>query len=745
LISLMLPFCGVRAACAGFEYPSALLEAYDADGSCWTGMDPYGQFPVLVGPERWLVGPPPSHLSAVTLLEDEWVHVAFSGIIVDGDGNDVLIDEPGRAGERALVFLTDGAGREHLLGEAVALGTGGQGMTRIGFDIAGVALPFAPRAVRVVAVDKGGGSPGFDVANVRARISHSSGLKAGCPHPHDGADGIAPDPRLVWSPGGLADKHLVRLSRSAADVDSEAAIVAHPPQPQDANTLQLEGLELGATYYWRVDELRESNPAVTRIGDPWSFTVVDRITVDDFESYDPWEWRLDDTWLSRGTIQAHQDLEFNVFNSCAQAMSIYYLYNSGLFTEVMRTIEPAQDWTQSGAAVLQLLFYGRPGNGTKGQMYVTLGDGVSEQAVPYVGRPVALATAGWHTWHIPLVEFDAVDLTHVTSMAIGLRQSNGQPTARGNGVLYFDDIALRPRLCPAPDVPPADLTADCRVDYRDLDELGRNWLAGRFGPHAIAAPNEPVLWYRFDGDTQDSAGQAHAFEEGRPDYVPGVVGQAIHFRHKGDAAVLTDATPVFSHIRDAITVTFWQYGEDSPHLNDTLCCSNYVYGQSNAALAIHLGIWGQPGRYQWDCGAPRPFANRLVGHHRRTSEWAGRWNHWAFTKDVHAGPDRARGTMEIYLNGVLYDRVTGADVPIEGIESLEVGTGWYGHYDGLVDDFRIYDYALTPREVAYLATLGTGVSPEPTAVEADLNRDGRVDLTDYAILASEWLDCALWP
>ncbi len=101
--------------------------------------------------------------------------------------------------------------------------------------------------------------------------------------------------------------------------------------------------------------------------------------------------------------------------------------------------------------------------------------------------------------------------------------------------------------------------------------------------------------------------------------------------------------------------------------------------------------------------------------------------------------------MEIYLNGVLYDRVTGADVPIRGVESLEIGTGWYGHYDGFVDEFRVYDYALTPREVAYLATLGTGVSPEPTLTEADLNADGRVDLTDYAILAAEWLDCALWP
>jgi hypothetical protein len=101
--------------------------------------------------------------------------------------------------------------------------------------------------------------------------------------------------------------------------------------------------------------------------------------------------------------------------------------------------------------------------------------------------------------------------------------------------------------------------------------------------------------------------------------------------------------------------------------------------------------------------------------------------------------------MQVYLHGGLYDRRNGADAPIEGIESLTLGAGWYGHYDGLLDDFRVYDYALTPAEVTYLATLGTGTPPDPTPAEADLNADGRVDLTDYAILAAAWLDNALWP
>ncbi|MHC4207770.1 MAG: hypothetical protein ACYSTT_24205 [Planctomycetota bacterium] len=45
-----------------------------------------------------------------------------------------------------------------------------------------------------------------------------------------------------------------------------------------------EGVQAGQTYYWRVDEVRSEDYA--KKGEIWSFTVVDYIIVDDFESYD---------------------------------------------------------------------------------------------------------------------------------------------------------------------------------------------------------------------------------------------------------------------------------------------------------------------------------------------------------------------------------------------------------------------------------------------------------------------------
>jgi len=101
--------------------------------------------------------------------------------------------------------------------------------------------------------------------------------------------------------------------------------------------------------------------------------------------------------------------------------------------------------------------------------------------------------------------------------------------------------------------------------------------------------------------------------------------------------------------------------------------------------------------------------------------------------------------MEIYLNGELYDRRTGTDTPITDITSFEIGTGWYGRYDGLIDDFRIYGYALSPAEIAHVATRGTGIFPQLPDSPADLNSDGSVNLRDLAILATRWLQNGLWP
>jgi hypothetical protein len=181
-VCLVLAFGGVvEAEGDALEYPCYLRDAYDAGGSCWTGMDAQGRYegPIRVVPEEWLVGPPPSEKSGVTLPPDHWVEVQFRGPIIDGPGDDIVITELGPVSEQARVFLTDGADREYLAGLAIAgsLGTGVD-PTEFGFDVSGFFLPFLPVTVRIIGIDNGGQAPGFDVASVRARIGADCGTAA---------------------------------------------------------------------------------------------------------------------------------------------------------------------------------------------------------------------------------------------------------------------------------------------------------------------------------------------------------------------------------------------------------------------------------------------------------------------------------------------------------------------------------------------------------------------------------------
>jgi hypothetical protein len=722
-----------------FEYPYYLVDAYNPDDDCWKGMNAQGAYQVVVIPEKWLVGPPLSDKSGVTLPPDHWVELKFHGKLVDGPGDDISLIELGPVEEEALIFITDGAGQEYLLGLAKS-GSVGQDVdpTQIDFDIAGIVLPFVPCAVRVVSLTLGGQSPGFDIANVRARIDGSCSEIASYPSPIDGAQNVCTDAVLSWLPGCSADKHTVYFGTSVSDVDADATPVSDPLQPQDVNSYDPCDLELSRTYVWRIDEVDLTSPNSPATGNVWSFTVADCLVVDDFESYDnsgnpvsgSWVPYDADVYISSETVQA-----------CTQTMVFKYYCYDRYYSDVLRTFTAPQDWASSGTKVLELFFRGQEANVGDVQMYITVSDGTASVIVPYDGDANDLKDETWRPWRIYLRDLTKLDLTHIESICLGVRPTRTEPIEEWYGAVYFDDIRVCTSRCFQENRPKADLTGDCAVGYEDLEEVAYSWLDREYNVYPVAAPNAPAVWYKFDGDTLDYSGNGYhgVSSSGSPTYVPGVYGQAISFDGKDTSLNVTGAAGLFGQISTAITIAFWQYGQDSPHHTDTLCCSDYVYGVKNPAIAIHLGCWRQPGQYRWDCGYPWSFDNRLGGNHRYKGEWAGRWNHWAFTKDAETG------VMQIFLNGVLYDSREGANSSISGITSFEIGRGWYGGYDGLIDDFRIYDYALSQPEIAYVATNGTGVFDQALLSPADLYADNQIDFKDFSILADNWLDEQLWP
>ena len=122
---------------------------------------------------------------------------------------------------------------------------------------------------RVDTVDKTGGTASGAVW----QFSTSDG-KTAEPSPGDKATGVPPDAVLTWKPGLAAVRHKVFLG-------TDYNLVKNATRPRELrvkgkkgkNTFKPAKLELGKTYYWRVDAVNKKWAESPWKGDIWSFTV----------------------------------------------------------------------------------------------------------------------------------------------------------------------------------------------------------------------------------------------------------------------------------------------------------------------------------------------------------------------------------------------------------------------------------------------------------------------------------------
>jgi hypothetical protein len=114
-------------------------------------------------------------------------------------------------------------------------------------------------------------------------------------------------------------------------------------------------------------------------------------------------------------------------------------------------------------------------------MYVAVANSTGPPAVVYHDNPDAAQMDTWSEWNIDLKEFQdkGVNLADVNSIALGFGDRNN-PQAGGSGKMYFDDIRLYRSRCVPDEVTlsAADLNSDCVVDFRDLEIMVGDWLAG---------------------------------------------------------------------------------------------------------------------------------------------------------------------------------------------------------------------------------------------------------------------------
>lgn len=267
--------------------------------------------------------------------------------------------------------------------------------------------------------------------------------------PFNGAVDVPQDAALSWKAGASAAAHDVYFGTDLASVTDAAGdnpMDVLLSQAQAETSYDPDGLlDYGQTYYWRIDEIDDSDNTVT--GHVWNFTVENYI-VDDFEDYNDYPpYEVFSTWVdgfgdpTNGSTAGYPEPDFNadehyvetkIVHGGNQSMPLFYNNAAGI-SEVTRTLNA--DWSDFNSLVIW--YYGDSENAAE-PMFATLDNAV----VTNDNADAALVTE-WTRWDISLAAFadQGVNLANVGSMSLGFG-NKANPTAGGEGVVYFDDIGL---------------------------------------------------------------------------------------------------------------------------------------------------------------------------------------------------------------------------------------------------------------------------------------------------------------
>ncbi len=277
------------------------------------------------------------------------------------------------------------------------------------------------------------------------------------PWPADGAQSVSNEMDLSWSPGRNAISYEVYFGTDPTALGQSSGGIYVPCTKFDPGLLQM-----GTTYYWRVDEISNADPHNSASTEPdetwkgpvWSFTTADHPVVDDFESYGDddsyyccnpvsftWIAWLPDRTSDLGPLFDLDPpfIERTIVYGGRQAMT--FDYNNVVppyYSEVERYYELPQDWTINEGDTLVLHVRGLPANDPE-PLYIAIQDSSNRICVvAHPDRQVLLA-AEWSEWKIPLSSLAGVNPARITKMYIGVGD-RAYPVPGGTGWLYVDDI-----------------------------------------------------------------------------------------------------------------------------------------------------------------------------------------------------------------------------------------------------------------------------------------------------------------
>jgi hypothetical protein len=247
------------------------------------------------------------------------------------------------------------------------------------------------------------------------------------------------------------------------------------------------------------------------------------------------------------------------------------------------------------------------------------------------------------------------------------------------------------------------------------------------------------VYYKFEKNLDDSVGRYHAVATGDPEYTPGPYCEAVDLDGIDDYVTLPAGVADTADITIAAWVN-WDGGGQWQRIfdfgNNT---TQYMFltprsGDNTLRFAITTAGNGSEQKVE---------AGGLT---------IGQWVHLAVTLEDDTG--------KLFVNGVLAD--SNASMTLNPSD-FNPGNNYIGKsqwpdplFDGRIDDFRIYHYALSPGRIAELADmkmntddlsilvswwlwLTTDCGEESECLTMDINGDQKIDLLDFLRLASRWM------
>jgi hypothetical protein len=473
---------------------------------------------------------------------------------------------------------------------------------------------------------------------------------------------------------------------------------------------QPNSLSANTWYYWRVDEINNSDGNVSYKGAIWDFNNLDYFVIDDFNTYTTTD-DLNQAWKSGYQLSGNCGLdegEYGAVYAYITNLSWYYGtmrydYNninggtnpiSVYFSEANRPYADGSvvDWKSSSIlanppALVTLDYQGRAGNSADpnyDRMYAAVEDRSNNFGIVLNPDEDAPTRVTWQTWNIPLTDFNnspnpAVNLSNLRSFFIGFGQRcNFTDALGGAGRVSFDNIYLRSRACNPSYAKEqgltADITGNCIVDICDVDALAFDWLISdtNYTYDQNRPPtNGPVLWYKFDdaaGSTvTDSSGRSNDGTLPTVDTTPtlkattweptgghdgsGCINMMNNAANAWASATWIQVPPgAYDANTGAATFTWWEY---------------YDVNVDPGSWASVFTMFDSGGVQLFEAQVPTPWitANQDFGPavrfvsplgtqvfstgRRHLQEFGGRWNHFALVVDS------VNDSVRCYLGGFI--------------------------------------------------------------------------------------------